>query len=205
MKNEAQAIIEFLRFSERLKTELRHSWLSSGRRESVAEHTWQMALMALVAHRHLEHPVAIDRVLRMILVHDLVEAEVGDVPVFEKGIRKEQKAEMEGAAIKKIRDMLDPTAGQEIYELFQEYEAAGTSEALFAKALDKLEVQLQHNVADFSTWEQIQYALVYTNMDRFCSHDSFLRELCAVITLEAEEKMRSAGVDVAEVRRNASG
>jgi hypothetical protein len=51
MENEARRILEFLGLSERLKRELRHSWLSDGRRESVAEHTWQMALVALLAHR----------------------------------------------------------------------------------------------------------------------------------------------------------
>jgi putative hydrolase of HD superfamily len=202
MQNEARAIIEFLRLAERLKTELRHSWLSSGRRESVAEHSWQMALMALVAHRHLEHPVSIDRSLRMILVHDLVEAVVGDVPVFEKGIRKEEKAKMESAAIERIRLMLDPSSGGEIHELFLEYEAAQTPEAKFAKALDKLEVQFQHNVADFSTWEEIEYDLVYTNMDRYCAHDRFLQELCAEIQRDAERKMRAAGVDVEMVQRH---
>ncbi len=201
MDHEARAVVEFLRLAERLKSELRHSWLSSGRRESVAEHTWQMAVMALVSHQHLEHPVTIDRALRMILVHDLVEAEVGDVPFFETEIRKQRKAELERAAIEKIRQMLAPATGDEVYELFLEYEAAETLEAKFAKALDNLEVQFQHNAADLSTWEEIEYELVYTKMDRFCSHDRFLRELCDVIKREAEEKMRAGGVDVAAVQR----
>jgi putative hydrolase of HD superfamily len=114
MQSEAAGVLEFLRLAERLKCELRHSWLSTGRRESVAEHTWQMALMALVTHRHLEHPVAIDRALKMVLVHDLVEAEVGDVPFFETGLRKERKAALEQAAIAKIRGMLAPETGGEI-------------------------------------------------------------------------------------------
>lgn len=80
MQNEASNILQFLALSERLKRELRHSWLSDGRRESVAEHTWQMALIALLAYRHLEQQVEIGRVLKMILVHDLVEAIAGDVP-----------------------------------------------------------------------------------------------------------------------------
>lgn len=93
MENEASRILEFLGLSEQLKRELRHSWLSDGRRESVAEHTWQMALVALLAYRHLEHPVDIGRVLKIILVHDLVEALAEDIPYFEVGERKELKAE----------------------------------------------------------------------------------------------------------------
>jgi putative hydrolases of HD superfamily len=203
MRREAGAILEVLRLAERLKCELRHSWLSTSRRESVAEHTWQMALMALATHRHLEHPVAIDRALKMVLVHDLVEAEVGDVPFFETGPRKERKAALEQAAIAKIRGMLAPATGGEIYDLFQEYEAV-EAEAKFAKALDNLEVQLQHNLADISTWEEVEYALVYTKMDRLCSHDRFLGQLCDAIKREAEEKMAAARIDIAAVKRSAA-
>jgi putative hydrolase of HD superfamily len=199
--NDATAILGFLHMAERLKCELRHSWLSTGRQESVAEHTWQMALMALVTYRHLEHPVGIDRVLKMVLVHDLVEAEVGDVPFFETGSAKEKKRELEQAAITKIRGMLEPLTGSEIYELFQEYEGLQSLEAKFAKALDNLEVQLQHNLADLKTWEEVEYGLVYTKMERFCAHDRYLRELCAAVKHEAEEKMRSGGVDVEAVKR----
>jgi putative hydrolase of HD superfamily len=197
---DATAVLGFLRLAERLKCELRHSWLSTGRQESVAEHTWQMALMALATYRHLEHPVAIDHVLKMILVHDLVEAVVGDVPYFATGTRKERKAELEQQAISKIRGMLDSATGGEIYDLFQEYEALHSLEAKFAKALDHLEVQIQHNLADLKTWEEVEYGLVYTKMDRFCAHDGYLRELCAAVKLEAEVKMRANGVDVEAVK-----
>ena len=68
------SILETLRLAERLKSELRHSWTSSGRRESVAEHSYQMALMAVLLHPHLERSVDLCHVLQMALVHDLVEA-----------------------------------------------------------------------------------------------------------------------------------
>ncbi len=77
----AEKLLDFLTLAERLKRELRHSWLSDGRRESVAEHTWFVALVALLAHGRLEEPVRLDRVLAMALVHDLAEAEAGDVPL----------------------------------------------------------------------------------------------------------------------------
>jgi len=202
-RSDANAVLNFLRLAERLKCELRHSWLSSGRRESVAEHTWQMALMALVTHRHLEHPVAIDRVLKMVLVHDLVEAEVGDVPFFATGLPKERKTELEQQALSKLRGMLDPATGGEIYDLFQEYETLQSPEAKFAKALDNLEVQIQHNLADLKTWEEVEYGLVYTKMDRFCAHDRYLRELCDAVKREAEDRMRSGGVDVDAVKMKA--
>lgn len=195
-------IIEILRLSERLKFELRHSWLSNGRRESVAEHCWQMALMALLTYRHLEYPIEIEKVLKMILIHDLVEAEAGDIPFFEVGTRKQQKAALEQQAIAHIRDMLPGETGQEIFDLFQEFETGKSVEAKFAKALDNLEVQIQHNFADIATWEAVEYGLVYTKMDPHCEHDSFLRDLCAAIKRDGEAKMVAAKVDVNAVKQN---
>ena len=71
-----------------------------------------MARMALLMHRHLVQPVDIEKTLKMILVHDLVEAEVGDVPFFDKSERKRLKAAREQQAIEKIRTALDPATGQ---------------------------------------------------------------------------------------------
>jgi putative hydrolase of HD superfamily len=199
--DEVQRILNFLALSERLKCELRHSWLSSGRQESVAEHTWQMALMALLMHRHLAQPVDIEKALKMVLVHDLVEAVVGDVPFFDTGERKRLKARREQEAIGTIREALDPATGHEVHDLWQEYEAKVTAEARFATALDHLEVQVQHNLADFSTWEPIEYELVYTKMDGPCAVDPFLAAFCTAVKEQAERKMASGGIDPVAVRQ----
>ena len=200
-----QAILEFLGFSERLKLELRHSWLSDGRRESVAEHCWQMALMAVLMHRHLGRPVDIARTLKMILVHDLAEAEAGDIPVFEISERKRAKAKLEAAAMDRIRASLPEPVGDEVVALWQEFEARRTPEARFAGALDHLEVQVQHNLADLATWEEVEYDLVYTKMDAACAHDPFLADFCAAVKDQAEAKMRDGGVDVDAVKRRVQG
>lgn len=68
MKNTVSSILSFLEFSERLKYELRHSWVSNGRKESVAEHCWQMALMAIATYQYLEKSVHIERVLKMVIL-----------------------------------------------------------------------------------------------------------------------------------------
>ncbi|MEH2506402.1 putative hydrolase of HD superfamily [Bradyrhizobium sp. AZCC 1578] len=201
MQNEASNILQFLALSERLKRELRHSWLSDGRRESVAEHTWQMALIALLAYRHLEQQVEIGRVLKMILVHDLVEAIAGDVPYFEEGTRKELKVQRELAAIEEIRTKVPGETGQELFDLWHEFEARTTLEAKFSAALDHLEVQIQHNLADIKTWEPIEYDLVYTKMHDRCSYDPFLAALCAAVRSQAESKMVSSGIDLALIKR----
>ncbi|WP_316186134.1 MULTISPECIES: HD domain-containing protein [unclassified Bradyrhizobium] len=192
--------LDFYRLAEGLKRELRHSWLSDGRRESVAEHSWSMSLLALLVHRHLERPVEIDRVLKMIIVHDLVEALVGDVPFFETGSRKDAKVAKEREAIEVIRSRLPGGGGQEIFDLFHEFEAKLTAEAKFAAALDHLEVQMQHNLADLGTWEPVEYNLVYTKMDAVCAHDAMLVELCGLVKGQAEAKMRAGSVDVDAIK-----
>lgn len=197
------AILDFLAFSERLKTELRHSWLSDGRRESVAEHCWQMALMAMLMHRELEHRVDLGRTLRLVIVHDLVEAEVGDVPFFATGEAKDGKAAREARAILGIRERLPAPVGGEIHDLWHEYEAAATPEARFARALDNLEVQVQHNLADMATWEPVEHRLVYGKMERHCAHDAFLAAFCRAVQGQSEAKMAAAGIDVAALRRDA--
>jgi putative hydrolase of HD superfamily len=75
-------ILQFLHEIEQLKKELRHSRLSDGRQESVAEHTRRMSLMAILLAPHLTKPVDMLHVLKMIIIHDINEAYVGDVPAF---------------------------------------------------------------------------------------------------------------------------
>lgn len=205
MEHTAKLIILFMKFAERLKNELRHSWLSSGRQESVAEHTWQMALMALLVAKHLEHPVDLERCLKMILVHDLVEAEAGDIPFFEQSERRLNKNSRETAAINRIRDMLPVSEGLEIYELWHEFEAQRSIEARFVKALDTLEVQIQHNIADIRSWEDIEFDLVYTKLDQPCEYDAFLRVLSSAVKSDAEKKMKQEGVDVVSIKKRAIG
>jgi putative hydrolase of HD superfamily len=200
MLDPVAGIIDFYMLAERLKRELRHSWLSDGRRESVAEHSWSMSLLALLAHRHLERPVEIERVLKMIIVHDLVEALAGDVPFFETSERKLGKAARERDAIAEIRLRLQGAVGEEIFELWHEFEAKLTPEARFAAALDNLEVQMQHNLASLETWEPIEYDLVYTKMDALCAHDRLLTGMCEAVKSQAEAKMRAADVDVGAIK-----
>ena len=201
--DDIQRILAVLKLAERLKSELRHSWLSSGRRESVAEHTWQMALMAVLMHRHLEHEVDLERTLAMITVHDLVEAIAGDVPFFETGERKAMKRTRELAAIEEIRASLPADTGEMVASLWHEFEARTTAEARFAVAIDNLEVQIQHNQADLATWLPLEYELIYNKMDRPCSHDGFLAAFCEAVKAEAEAKLRAGGVDLAAVKAHA--
>lgn len=96
--------------------------------------------------------------------------------------------------------MLKDTNGEEIYELWYEFENKQTYESKIANALDKLEVQLQHNDADISTWEEIEFDMSYM-MSKHTSFEITLTILKDLIEQEAEEKMVNAGVDVMEVKK----
>ena len=202
MENQIKSILQVLRLSERLKFELRHSYTSNGRQESVAEHTWRMALMAVLIEPLLMQKVDSCRLLKMIILHDLVEAEARDVSaldVLRDPSLRLKKENREKQAIENLQRILKDTNGQEIYDLFYEFEEKQTYEAKVANALDKLEVQLQHNHADLSTWEEVEYDMCYM-MDRHVLFDETLFELKRQIENEAEEKMRQGGVNTELVK-----
>ena len=194
-------MLAFFALAERLKTEMRHSWLSNGRQESVAEHCWMMALMAFTIAPHLEHKVDLPHTLLLILVHDIAEAKVGDIPCFEVSKRKLAKAKAEARAIEEIAAMFTDSTGRVMSDLWHEFEASETHEAKFAQALDHLEVQFQHNLAPIETWEPVEYDLAYTKMIQPTAHDAVLRRLAAAIRNKAEQKLAAAGVDVTSLRQ----
>ncbi|MBC8152211.1 MAG: HD domain-containing protein [Bacteroidetes bacterium] len=203
MEAQINSILKVLTLAERLKFELRHSYTSSGRQESVAEHTWRMALMGVLIEPLLKQRIDTARLLKMVIIHDLVEAEARDISaldVLRNPSIKAQKIEDERKAIENLRSSLMETNGQEIYDLFYEFENKETYESKIANALDKLEVQLQHNHADFSTWEEIEYDMSYM-MDKHVQFDETLSELKRQIEADAETKMQSAGVDVEAVKQ----
>jgi putative hydrolases of HD superfamily len=207
MKQQITAILKVLKLAERLKFELRHSYTSSGRQESVAEHTWRMSLMAVLIEPLLKQKVDTARLLKMIIIHDLVEAEATDISALEvlrnPGI-KIQKIEKEKQAIENLRLALKETNGQEIYDLFYEFEEKETYESKVGNALDKLEVQLQHNHADFATWEEIEYDMTFM-MDKHVLFDPALFELKTQIEQEAKDKMRRNGIDTSIVKQRVLG
>ena len=196
--DQVKRILEFLALSERLKFELRHSWLSSGRQESVAEHSWQMALMALLMHRHLEQPVDIEKTLKMILVHDLVEAEVGDVPFFETGERKQLKAAREQMAIEEIRGR--SRHRPRIYDLWQEYEARRPAEAVRRRPRPSggADPAQSRGFRDLGA-DRVRPRLHQDGWP--CAVDPFLAAFCAAVKEQAEGKMQRGGIDPAAVRR----
>ena len=151
--------IEFLNKIEKLKCNTRHSWTSSGRHESVAEHSWRLAVMAMLCAD--EYPnLDINKVIKMCLIHDFGEAITGDIPAFLK--TKQQEIE-EDDAVKCLLAKLPEKLHAECQGLFEEMDAQVTPEAKLFKSLDNIEGLISHNEADISTWLPREYEenLVY--------------------------------------------
>ncbi|MDQ0352284.1 putative hydrolase of HD superfamily [Alkalibacillus filiformis] len=202
MRQEMKNVLEVIHLAEKLKGEMRHSWLSNGRRESVAEHTWRLSLMAILIEPFLERKVNMLKLLKMITIHDLVEIEAGDIPAFDTLTNEEvkaAKAHQEQKAIESFRTKLNHKLGEEVEQLWYEFEEKETYEAKVANALDKLEAQIQHNEASINTWLEIEYEMSYL-LDRHVGFDEAITTLKDLIEEEAEQKMKEAHVDVSEIK-----
>ena len=152
-------LIRFLNAIEKLKCNTRHSWTSSGRQESVAEHSWRLAVAAMLCGD--EFPEAdMEKLLKMCLIHDFGEAITGDVPSFYKTASDERD---EKSAVAQLLELLPESSAGELAALFDEMEKNETIEAKLCRALDKMETLVSHNEADISTWLPIEYTenLVY--------------------------------------------
>ena len=169
--DELDGILTFLRAAERLKTVTRSGWTSEGQPESVAEHTWRLCLMAMLLYGHTPG-MDLARLLKMCLIHDLGEAIGGDVPAPAQKAGA-SKADQERSDLVQLIAPLPPALRQEIVDLWDEYEAAGSPEAKIAKGLDKLETILQHNQgknpANFDYAFNLEYGLRYTAADPIMS------------------------------------
>ena len=170
---EPSVLIDTMRILERLKNTPRHSWTSAGRRESVAEHSWRLALLAVFVGD--EFPEAdIGRLIRMCLVHDIGEAYTGDIPAFEK---TENDELTEDEAVQRFIKGLPEPYQEELASLFAEMNAQLTTEAKIFRALDKLEAVLQHNEADISTWLPLEYELQMTYGAAETEFSDYMRRL----------------------------
>lgn len=158
--------LDFLADADRLKSVLRASRIHSGRRENSAEHSWHLALYALILADFAVPGVRIGRVIRMLVLHDLVEIDTGDVPIHAlDGTAHSSVARLaeEQAAATRIFGLLpEPQAG-EFRALWDEFEAAETPDALFAKALDRAQPVWLNIAADGGTWTE--FGVTYPQLE----------------------------------------
>ena len=136
-KHSLQEIIDFISYIDQLKNVIRKNGLHDGsREENTAEHSWHAALSALLLAPYADQKLDIDKVIKMLLIHDLVEIEAGDTFVYDREeVEKQGLSEAEAADI--ILSKLPEQQGEMLQNLWDEFEARETPEAKFAKAIDR--------------------------------------------------------------------
>ena len=146
--------IAFILEIDKLKSVLRRSYLlNETRHENTAEHSWHLSVMALVLAEHANAEVDTLRVLKMLLVHDIVEIDSGDTYIYDAA-GNDTKAERENAAARRIFGLLPPDQEAELVQLWQEFEARETPEARFAAALDRLMPLLHNYHTEGRSWRE---------------------------------------------------
>jgi putative hydrolase of HD superfamily len=157
----------FLNEADRLKSVLRATTLVDGSRpENSGEHSWHLALYALVLADQAGPGVSIDRVIRMLLIHDLVEIDVGDVPIHSQngaahGSTETQAAEAKAA--ERIFGLLPSDLATDLRALWEEFEAAETPDARFAKSLDRVQPVMANLMSGGGTWAS--YNVTYDQLE----------------------------------------
>ncbi len=147
--------IAFLVEADKLKRVLRQSHITGKqRRENSAEHSWHISLMALVLAEHAAAPgLDLLKVLKMLILHDLVEIDAGDTFVYDEAARKGQK-EREERAAERIFALLPAQDGFALRAVWDEFEAHDSAEAKFARALDRLQPLLLNYANEGSGWQR---------------------------------------------------
>lgn len=159
--------LAFLDEADRLKGVLRATTVMGGARlENSGEHSWHLALYALVLADQAGPGVDIGRVIRMLLIHDLVEIDTGDVPIHSANGQAHGSAGVlaaEQAAADRIFGMLPKDIGDDLRALWEEFEAAETPDAVFAKSLDRVQPVLQNMAAGGGTW--VTYGVTFAQLE----------------------------------------
>ena len=144
--------IQFIVEIDKLKGVLRQTLLTdSSRRENSAEHSWHLAMMAMLLSEYAPAPVNVLQVIKMLLIHDLVEIDAGDTFCYDVQGNL-GKAEREKQAAARLFGQLPVEQGIELRSLWEEFEAQQTSEAQFATALDRLQPLLHNQQTAGGTW-----------------------------------------------------
>lgn len=180
--------IDFIREIDKLKTIFRQSYLmDQTRHENDAEHTWHITLMSWLLEEHLEQEkVNLLHVMKMLLVHDLVEIDAGDTFAYdEKG--QEGKFERELAAAKRIFGLLPVDQRNEMLSLWLEFEERDTLESRYASAMDRIQPLLHNYFTQGKAWREHG-----VTSDRVLARIQFMREELPGLYTQLEHLIQDA-------------
>lgn len=184
----SRELIDTLSVAEKLKCTLRHCYTSSGRIESVAEHSWRLALMAFLVSDNFPE-ADMNKVIQMCLIHDLGEAFTGDIPTFEKtGAHEEEEFTL---LMNWVNTLPEPYC-HSFADLFKEMAARESLEAKIFKALDNMEAVIQHNESDIATWLPLEYDLQLTYGEKNVSFSPYMQKLKSEANADTLQKIEAS-------------
>ena len=181
-------LLDFLRRLECLKTNGRHSTTVGGITETVAAHSWRLAVLAFLIAPEFEE-IDGNKLIRMCLVHDFGEAITGDIPSF---LKTKEHEKTEDNAVQTLLSVLPEPQRGSLGALFAEMDAHKSMEVRLYKALDKLEAVIQHNESDISTWLPLEYELQQTYAVENASEFPYLKGLRALMLEDTLKKIEDA-------------
>ena len=156
--------VNFIKEIDKLKYIQRKTKLfNSDRHENDAEHSWHLAMMAIILAEHSDRPIDILKVVKMVLIHDIVEIDAGDTFIYDT-TKNHTNTDEELIAAKRIFGLLPKEQADEYIKIWLEFEEGATDEAKFAKSMDRFEPLLQNISNNGGTWEEfdVKYDTVYS-------------------------------------------
>lgn len=185
-----QQQIDFIKEIDKIKfIQRRTRLIHSDRPENDAEHSWHLAMMAIVLAEHAKEPVDVLKVVKMVLIHDIVEIDAGDTFIYDT-TKSHVNTVDERRAAQRIFGILPRDQAEVLIALWEEFEAGETPEAKFARAMDRLEPLLQNTSNNGGTWREfdVDYATVYAKKKVIGEGSESLWEFASKLLDESVEK-----------------
>ena len=172
-------IIAFLREIDKFKFIIREIYRTDDKKETNSDHVWPIAMFLLLFEKDVAERVDILKCFKMILIHDIVEMYAGDTFAFVDADAKKEKEVQEIKAAEKLFGQLPEDLGEEIHNLWKEYEAAETKEARFVKGLDRLQAFNQNIISNGRIWweRNVTFDKAKDYKQEFINSDELLTEV----------------------------
>jgi putative hydrolases of HD superfamily len=182
--------VSFIKEIDKLKYIQRKTKLfNSDRNENDAEHSWHLAMMTIVLAQHSDKPIDVLKVLKMVLIHDIVEIDAGDTFLYDT-VNNHTNSEQELIAAKRIFGLLPKEQAGEFIAIWQEFEEGITDDAKFAKSMDRFEPLLQNTSNNGGTWKEfnVPYQKVYDKKKAIKEGSTSIWEYAEKLINESVEK-----------------
>lgn len=182
--------ITFIKEIDKLKYIQRKTKLfNSDRNENDAEHSWHLAIMSIILAEHSDKPIDILKVLKMVLIHDIVEIDAGDTFIYDT-TKNHTNTDEELLAANRIFGLLPTVQSEELIAIWKEFEDGKTDEAKFAKSMDRFEPLLQNTSNNGGTWAEynVTYQKVYEKKKAIKNGSTTIWDYAEILINESVEK-----------------